>query len=67
MARLARILEGRITPLLEKRVLKGEDYARLEQGESVLIELAREQQTRASGGGARIGRASTTRIRGGVG
>ncbi len=44
MARLARILEGRITPLIEKRVLKGEDYARLEQGESVLIELAREQQ-----------------------
>ena len=44
MARLARILEGRITPLLETRVLKGEDYARLEQGESLLIELAREQQ-----------------------
>ena len=44
MARLARILEGRITPLLETRVLKGEDYARLEQGESLLLELAREQQ-----------------------
>ena len=44
MARLARILEGRIAPLLETRVLKGEDYARLEQGESLLLELAREQQ-----------------------
>lgn len=44
MARLARILNGSITPLGGERVLKRADYARLEAGESVLVDLAREQQ-----------------------
>lgn len=44
MARLARILGDSITPLTSGRVLKSADYARLEDGESLLEDLAREQR-----------------------
>ncbi len=44
MARLARILSGSIAPLTNSRVLKSADYARLEEGGSLLEDLAREQR-----------------------
>ena len=44
MARLARILGDSITPLSGGRVLKSADYERLEEGESLLEDLAREQR-----------------------